>query len=61
MTANKEQLYEFRWGNTEKRAKLKGRICRVLIWGKKGSCYVEFLDTGEKHNIRLRALRKVKP
>ena len=53
-----EQLYEYRWGNNPKRAKMRGRICRVLARGKKNSCSVEFVDNGQTEVVSRNALRK---
>ena len=57
----KEQLYVFRWGNNPQRAKMKGRICRVLSRGAKNSAKIEFVDNGQKEIISRNALRKVDP
>ena len=58
--ASKEQLYVFRWGNNEQRAKMKGHICRVTARGRMNSCAIEFVDDCEiKESIVSRnALRK---
>jgi len=55
----KNQLYSFGWGNNPKRADLKGRTCRVLAVGKRGSCMVRFMDTGEIEIVSRRALRRM--
>lgn len=52
------EVYEFAWGNNERRAQLKGRKCRVLARGGKGTVLVEFLDTGERVTCSFRALRR---
>lgn len=45
---DKELEYVYVWGNNERREKLKGRHCKVLVEGNMRSILVEFLDTGEK-------------
>lgn len=54
-----EQLYEYRWSNNPKRARMFGRICKVLARGKMNSCSVEF-ENGERCIISRNALKKVK-
>ncbi len=54
-----EQLYEYRWGNNPIRAKFKGRTCRVLARGKRNTCMLEFVDTGEQLITSRNALKKV--
>ena len=54
----KEQLYIYCWGNNEKRRQMKGRVCRVLGRGKKNSCYIEFIDNGQKEIVSRNSLRK---
>jgi len=54
------QLYYFAWGNNEKRATMKGRVCRVLSRGKKNSIMIEFLDTGQREIVSRNSIRKVK-
>jgi hypothetical protein len=51
--------YTYTWGNNEKRATLKGRACRLIAVGAKGSVEVEFLDNGQREIVSRRALRKV--
>ncbi|MHC4501555.1 MAG: tudor domain-containing protein [Planctomycetota bacterium] len=53
-----EQLYKYRWGNNAKRAKMKGRICRVLARGRMNSCRIQFVDNGEESIVSRNALRK---
>jgi len=55
-----EQLYEYRWGNNEKRATMKGRACRVLSRGKKNSCMIEFIDNGQQECVSRNSLRRKK-
>ncbi len=55
-----EQLYKFAWGNSPTRAKMKGRICRVLASGAMNTIMIEFLDNGERTTISRRAIRRVK-
>ena len=51
-------VYEFHWGNNEARAALKGRACRIIARGGKGTVLVEFIDTGERVTCSFRALRR---
>ena len=55
-----EQLYKYVWGNLPCRLQWKGRTCRVLVWGKKNTVMVEFVDNGELLNTSRNALRKAK-
>ena len=48
------------WGNNEKRATLKGRLCRVLARGRMNSILVEF-ENGERLVTSRYAVRKVRP
>ena len=52
-------LYRYAWGNNPVRARLKGRLCRIVARGTMGSVLVEFLD-GERQIVSWRALREVK-
>lgn len=55
-----EAVYVYRWGNNEKRATLKGRLCRVVVRSKRfNSCEVEFLDNGQREIISRNALKRV--
>jgi hypothetical protein len=54
-------LYRYAWGNNPVRARMKGRICRLLGSGKRNTVLIEFLDDGEQQITSRRALRKVKP
>ena len=56
-----ETLYKFYWQNNPTRAKLKGRICRVLAMGKMDTVLLEFPDTGERVTTSRRAIRRMKP
>ena len=49
--------HTYAWGNNPKRAKLKGRKCKLLVSGKMGSVLVEF-ENGERVVTSRRALRK---
>jgi len=51
--------YRYIWGNNEKRATLKGRMCRVVARGRMNSALVEFTDNGQREVISRNALRKV--
>ena len=53
------QLYEYRWGNNEKRAAMKGRICKIIAKGKKNTVLIEFVDNRQMESVSRRALRKV--
>lgn len=53
-----ETIYVFAWGNNARRQELKGRRCRQLVRGGKGTVLVEFLDTGERVTCSFRALRR---
>jgi len=52
--------YRYAWGNNPVRAKLKGRLCRLLVVGGKGTVLIQMLDTGEKMYTARRALRRVR-
>jgi hypothetical protein len=54
-------LYVYRWGNSPRRAELKGRTCRVLARGRLGSVLVELTDTHERVVTSRRALHGVRP
>lgn len=51
-------VYVFAWGNTPERAALKGRRCRILARGGKGTVLVEFEDNGHRETVSFRALRR---
>ncbi len=52
------QLYEYTWGNNEKRQTLKGKICIVKARLALNSCVVEF-ENGQQEVVSRNALRKV--
>lgn len=54
-----EVLYRYCWGNNEKRATMKGRICRVIVRGSMNSCMIEFIDNKERSIVSRNSLRKV--
>lgn len=54
------RLYYFAWGNNEKRAAMKGRVCRILAHGKMSSIMIEFVDNGQREIVDRRSVRKVK-
>lgn len=54
------QLYIYCWGNNEKRATLKNRVCKIISRGKMNSCQVEFMDNGQREIISRNAIRKFK-
>lgn len=55
-----DQRYRFAWGNNEKRATLKGRRCKIVTSGAKGSVMVEF-ENGQREIVSRRPLRRVTP
>jgi len=54
-----EALYCYAWGNNPVRAKLKGRICRVIARGKMNTVMIEFIDIGERVTTSRNALRRM--
>ena len=54
---SKEQLYKFIWGNNPDRAKMKGRICKVIARAKMNSCWIEFIDNGQQECVSRNSLR----
>lgn len=46
------------WGNNAKRATMKGRTCRVLARGGKGSILVEF-ENGQREITSRYAVRRI--
>ena len=42
---------QYRWGNNEKRATMKGRECKIIARGKKNSICIEFLDNGQREIV----------
>ncbi len=55
-----EQLYIYHWGNNEKRAAMKGRVCKVIARGKKNSVWIEFPDNGQQECVSRNSLRRDK-
>lgn len=53
------RLYRYVWGNNEKRATLRGRLCRVVARGALNSALVEFVDNGQREVVSRSALRRV--
>ena len=51
-------MYEYTWGNNEKRATLKGRKCEVLHRLAKNSVHVRF-ENGQEEIVSRNALRRV--
>jgi len=49
--------HTYRWGNNEKRATMKGRACRIVAKGKKGSVLIEF-ENGQREITSYRAIRR---
>ena len=54
-----EVTHVYTWGNNPKRKTLKGRRCRLLARGARGSWKVEF-ENGQQEIVSLRALRRLK-
>jgi len=60
-----DQLYKYVWGNEKDdkgkyhKKNYKDRICRALIFGKRNSVQIEFLDNGEMLICSRWAIRKV--
>lgn len=52
-------IYIFAWGNNPKRAKLKGRACKIIAHGAMNSCEVIFTDTLQREIVSRRALRTI--
>jgi hypothetical protein len=50
--------YIYAWGNNSKRAKMKGRVCRLLGTMSLGSAYIQFLDNGQREITSRQALRR---
>lgn len=50
-------IYRYAWGNNERRAQLKDRLCVVEARGAMSTVLVRFLDTGERVTTSRRALR----
>jgi hypothetical protein len=55
---SKKILYEYAWGNNEKRKTFKGRVCFIHAEGALNSVLIEFIDNGEKTVTSRRALRR---
>ena len=51
-------LYVYTWGNNSKRARMKGRACRVLARLALNSCLIVFVDNGQQEVISRNALRR---
>lgn len=56
--APSQPLYRYHFANNEKRATMKGRICRVIARGTMNSAEIEFLDNGQREIVSRNALRK---
>ena len=54
-----EMTHRYHWGNNPVRAKLKGRLCRIVASGTMMTVMLEF-ENGERVTTSRRALRKVK-
>ena len=52
-------VYRYAWGNNERRADLKGRLCVIETVGAKQTALVKFIDSGERVTTSVRALRPV--
>lgn len=53
-------LYRYAWGNNPRRAELKGRLCRIVRRGSRGTVLVRFEDNGDFVTTSGRALRRVR-
>lgn len=51
-------FYTYSWGNSPRRALLKGRPCVVEARGTMRTVLVRFIDTGERVTTSVRALRR---
>ena len=49
----------YTWGNNAKRATLKGRKCRIIKTGGKGSIEIEF-ENGQQEIVSWMSVRKIK-
>ena len=54
------KVYEYVWGNNEKRKTMKGRLCKIVKHLKMNSKLIEFFDNGQREVVSLNAIRKVK-
>ena len=54
------KIYKYAWGNNPKRARMKGRTCKLLASGKMSSVLIEFIDNGQKEITSRRALRRIR-
>ncbi len=52
-------MYKYVWGNNPKRAKMKGRLCKVTKWLAMNSCAVEF-ENGQRECISRNAIRRIR-
>lgn len=53
-----DALYEYRWGNNPVRARLKGRLCRIVRRLARNSAHVQFIDNGEEQIVSGNALKR---
>lgn len=51
------QRYVYAWGNNERRAELKGRVCVIEARGCMSTVLVRFVDNDERVTTSFRALR----
>ena len=54
-----DTIYKYIWGNNEKRKILKGRLCKIISYGKKNSILIEFLDNNQKEIVSRNSIKKV--
>jgi len=54
-------LYRYTWGNNEKRATMKGRICEVFCRAKMNSIGIRFIDNGQKECVSRYSVKRVTP
>jgi len=57
--SDKPVLYEYTWGNNEKREGMKGRRCVILKRLKRNSALIEFVDGGQREVVSRNALRRL--
>lgn len=49
----------YAWGNNQKRARLKGRPCKIIAHGKMNSRLIEF-DDGRREVVSGNSIRRLK-
>ena len=51
--------HRFSWGNNSKREKMKGRKCRIVSAGSKGSRMIEF-ENGQREIVSWMSIRRLR-